>query len=221
MNTELVNKISLSAIQDVFKSKEYVYFDQGEYNLNLIGIRAENSISDTFDDIFCCAYVKEGKQVVHYWPCTTDPGKHYLENPLHKDGTAILVPNQYRGVYSLGIHGRTSPSGGYPALEQMKAMEYVRDNSKDDILNFELYRDENLRKKHIFSANIKSNIHRANLNSVAQQVGKHSAACQVIQSVLDYDFLISLVRTSINRGYKNMFTYTLIEERDFKNDTDG
>ena len=127
------------SIQLAYKAKGYKFFPSGEYNLNIFGIRNATREAGKFDDKIGVMYLDDSKQAhVHLWSATTDPGIHWLRNPLNKNGTAIMVKGQYRGAYKLGIHGRTWASGGYKALEQVRPMQYVRDNNQDDVLDFNL-----------------------------------------------------------------------------------
>jgi hypothetical protein len=201
-------------IKEIFQRKGYRFFDLGKHNLNLFGIRAYDSQSNKFDDLVGVAFRdSEFQKQVWCFKATTDAGKHWLLNPTNKDGTAIIVPNQYSGVYKVGIHGR-SGSNPYKALEQVKPMRYVRDNNKDAILDFELYKDPILLKEHGFWAILKTNLHRASKWKILQVVERYSAGCQVLQSAKDFDKLIALCETAINYGYKNSFSYTLLEEED-------
>lgn len=198
---------NLEEIQNVFKKKGYVMFTK-PYDLNIFGIRSENSQSDKFDDWlgFWCA--ENGGTTFHIFPATTDPGKHWLLTPMQSGGTAIMVPGQYRGLYKKGFHKL------YPALEQKGMAKYVRDNNKDTTLDFDLYRDPIKAAKNVFSDNIKSNIHKAGFFSTL--VGKWSAACQVTQKTSDFDLLMSYVDKQIEAELGNSFTYTLLEENDFR-----
>lgn len=212
-----MRKYSFDEIKGVMECKRYKFFTNGYYNLNLIGVRSSESKSDKFDDHFHLIYRDSDNRFKHHiFACTTDPGKHWLINPFVPAGTAILVPDQYRGAFKLGIHGRSWSSGGYEALEQAAPMNYVRDFNKDIKLDFSLYREPELRKIHMFRANIKSNIHRASMTTLVSNVGRYSAACQVIQSYSGFKTLIDVVKKSIKFGYGNSFSYTLLEQQDFE-----
>lgn len=201
--------ITTQNIKDLFKIKGYSFFEKGLYNLNIVGVRSNTSESNKFDDFICVVYNDKEGQKLKVYPATTDPGKPWLLAPMVSTGTAILVPGQYRGAYKIGIHGRTHASGGYTALEQVKPMNYVRDNNKDDKIDHSLY----INKSNIFSANLKTNLHRASKWSIVRLVEKYSAGCQVIQDPKDFDELISLCRKSSNI-YSNSFTYTLVLQKD-------
>jgi hypothetical protein len=208
-----IERIGYHALRDIYDKLDYKFYDKGDYNLNIGGIRSETTRSDKFDDFLFVAYFVGDKPHVHVWNGTTDPGAHWLLNPMDKDGTAIMVPGQYIRAYKMGIHGR---SGKYPyrALEQIGPMSYVRDNNKDNCLDFSLYRTKEARAKYMFTAVIKSNIHRASKWKLLQLIGRYSAGCQVFQSERDFNVFMDIV----DRGaaaHGNLFTYTLIEERDF------
>lgn len=193
-------------------SKGYKFFDRGMYNLNIIGIRSTNSASDAFDDEIHVLYTDHNNVERHeIFSCTTDPGKHWLLNPMNSGGTIIMVPDQYRGVFKIGLHNRSRPSRSYTALEQIKPMKYVRDNSKDTKLDFNLYQDSN----QVETSIAKTNIHRASKWKQLLNVGMYSAGCQVVQKPTDYDRLIALCKTQVEYGQGETFTYTLLEEKDF------
>lgn len=199
---------TLPQIQKVFKDKGYSVYTK-PYDLNIFGIRSENSQSDQFDDIigFWCSDDK-GKTVFYQFPATTDPGKSWLLTPMRSEGTAILVPGQYKGMYKKGFHK------SYPALEQKAVAKYVRDNNKDTILDFSLYRDPDKAKTNVIVDLIKSNIHKA--GAFSKVVGLWSAACQVLSKQTDFELLMAYVQKQIDAGLGNSFTYTLLETTDFK-----
>ena len=61
---------------------------------NLIGIRSSIG-SNTFDDAIAAVWRKENTWHQIVWPATTDPGRHWLENPMDEKGAAVLVEGQY------------------------------------------------------------------------------------------------------------------------------
>lgn len=199
---------TLPQIQKVFKDKGYSVYTR-PFDLNIFGIRSENSQSDQFDDVvgLWCADGKGGT-IFYQFPATTDPGKSWLMTPMRTDGTAILVPGQYKGMYKKGFHK------DYPALEQKSVARYVRDNDKNSTLDFSLYRDPEKAKKHVIVDLIKTNIHKA--GAFSKLVGAWSAGCQVLQKSSDFDILMVYVQAQIDAGLGNSFSYTLLESTDFK-----
>jgi hypothetical protein len=212
---------SIPQIKAVFKAKGYHYYDSGAYNLNIIGVRSENSKSNEFDDVMIVTYNSDRrKDLLDWWHITTDPGKKFLLNPLSgTGGTLIMVPGQYKSVYEIGIHGRSKPKEKqYEALEQCRTIKYVRDRNLDMKLDFSLYRDKDSIKNLIWG-NFKSNIHRGNSGWLSKLRGTHlvdghSAGCQVFQYADEFEQFMKLCKTSAGI-WGNSFSYTLLEERDF------
>jgi len=192
-------------VKALYNSKNYV-FRENEMSLNLGAIRNKNSQSDKFDDLGWCAWRENNvPQIAFFW-LTTDPGKYWLQNPMKDEGCAIMVPGQYKEVYGVGLH-----NGKYQCFKQLGNMSYVRDNNKDTILDFSLYRDPEKRKKSLFWANISSNFHRASEFHNVPIIGRYSAACQVVQNPQTFKKLIELRDKSVLAGYTR-FDYTLFEE---------
>lgn len=210
----LVPNISYVDLKNIFSQKNYVFFTEGYFNLNIFGIRSIGSQSNKFDDFIGCAYMdKNGKAQVEIYPATTDPGNYYLKNPLNKKGTLIMVPGQYRSAYKYGVHGR---SGNFPyeALEQVGIMTYVRDNNRDLVINTDLYEDPKLFERNKITGVYKTNIHRASKWKVVRLVERYSAGCQVIQDPHDFDRLMELATNQIKYGNGEYYTYTLLTEED-------
>jgi hypothetical protein len=118
-----------SQVEKAVKSKGYKWFENGDYNLNIVGIRnssTNNEITNKFDDLLTVSYKIDGVWYFHQWEATTDPGLHWAENLLNKDGVAILVPGQYSGSHKIDLH-----QGKYSALKQQKPLKVYRDNNKD------------------------------------------------------------------------------------------
>ena len=181
---------------DIFDRLGHAWFSSGAYNLNLWGVRSPEQESNRFDDWICCASRDErGRWVVYSWPDTTDPGAYWLQNPGRVDGTAILVPGQYRGAWSIGLH-----RGSYEALVQRKPVQVWRDNNKDKTLDW----GRSKAHKGLFGINI----HKAGAKS--SQVDRWSAGCQVFSQAAHFADLMALVRKSATT-YGDAFTYALIE----------
>jgi hypothetical protein len=204
---KLVDIKTYENVRDLYLSKGYT-FREGKYALNLGAIRGKESKSDKFDDLGWCAYRDENDepQIQFFW-LTTDPGKHWLLNPMNVDGCAIMVPGQYKEVYGAGKH-----KGEYEAFVQIKPMAYVRDDDKNETLDFSLYRDNFKRSFHVFWDIIGSNLHRASKWKIVNLVSNWSAGCMVLQQSKTFDKLIDLRNKSITFGYKK-WDWTLFEEQ--------
>jgi hypothetical protein len=191
-------------IQKAVESKGYKWFEGGDYNLNIVGVRnsdTNNEVTNKFDDKLTVSYSVGGEMKYLEFKATTDPGQHWEKNLLNKDGVAILVPNQYRGSHEIRKH-----QGKYEALCQKKPVKVYRDNNKDgkyDML------EENIQEG-IFGINI----HKAgNLVNGSTQIDKWSAGCQVFSKETDFEQLMDLAYKAKDL-YGNSFTYTLIESKD-------
>lgn len=191
-----------SQVEKAVKSKGYKWFENGDYNLNIVGIRnssTNNEITNKFDDLITVSYKIEGIWYFHQWEATTDPGLHWAENLLNKEGVAILVPGQYRGSHAIGRHRN------YTALRQQKPLKVYRDKDKD--------KEYDLIEENIQEGIYYINIHRANAWSTSTQIDKWSAGCQVIANNHNFDKLMELANKAKDK-WGNSFTYTLIESKD-------
>jgi len=191
-------------IQKAVESKEYRWFEGGDYNLNIVGIRnseTNGKVTNKFDDWVTVSYSVNGELKYNEFKATTDPGSHWEKNLLNKDGVAILVPNQYRGSHTIGLH-----QGKYEALRQHKPLKVYRDKNKDGVYDF---LEENIQEG-IFGINI----HKAGkFKNGSTQIDKWSAGCQVLSKESDFNLFMELVNKSA-KLYGNSFTYTLIESKD-------
>lgn len=190
-----MREITVDNLIQQIESKGYVLF-KGDYNLNLIGIRAKDNTANTFNDLICVLYQLSNKWILKAYKATTDPGIYYREHPSNVDGTAILFPTQHRAAFTLGKH-----KGEYPCLVQCKPVKVYRDKDKDQVLDY-------VNPTDTFSG---IQIHRANSKKESTVVNNWSAGCQVFASPNDFADFMALYFTS--KGlYGNKITYTLLEE---------
>ena len=198
--------LTLNAVKNAVISKGYKWFEDKSnkgYDVNIVGIRnseTNNEVTNHFDDTLTISYKVDGEWKFHSWPATTDPGQYWIENPISKDGTAILVPGQYRGSHMIGLH-----QGKYEALRQRKPVKVYRDNDKD----LEYDTDEDTIKEGIYGINI----HRSNPYDQSYYVNKWSAGCQVFKKVADFHEFMDICRKARDI-WGNSFSYTLIESKE-------
>lgn len=193
--------VSLSDIQKTLQKKNYEFFAEGEYNLNIVGIRTKDNTVNKFNDLMTVSYKANGKWILSVFPCTTDPGLYWLNNPMNRLGTAILKESQYRSTYQIGKH-----QGKYTALVQRKPVTVIRDYDRDSNHDYNSGREET----GLFGINI----HRASQSNRSINVDKWSAGCQVFADPLQYKHFIDIC-THAAKIWGNSFTYTLLHERDF------
>ena len=185
---------------DYVASLGYTVFEVGEYNLNIIGIRSKNHKANSFDDRICVVFKDEQGWVTRTWECTTEPGKYWLEHPTNVNGTAILVPGQYRSVWKIDKH-----QGRYDALCQRNGtVKVYRDDNKDDVIDLDV--------DSITKGMYGINIHKA--GSASTQVNKWSAGCQVFSHSSDFEEFMSICYAAKEKR-SNSFSYTLIDEPEF------
>lgn len=189
-------------IEDSVKAKGYLWFENGDYNLNIVGVRnltQGQKATNLFDDQITVSYKVNGEWNFHSFKATTEPSPLYLKSPLNAKGTAILKPMQHRGAYAIGLH-----AGQYEALRQVGKLVIYRDNDRDGDYDY-------INESDSFNDGI--NIHRASSHSESIYIDKWSAGCQVIADVKDWNIFISLVKKSASL-WGNKFTYTLITTDD-------
>ena len=201
-------KMIADKVKSVMEEKGYVFFSNGIFNVNIIGIRSKEAKSNKFDDTMLLIYKNKKKEwEVQSSVITTDPGEKYLVHPMNKKGAAILIPNQYRGVYKVDIHARHNSKFAHEALCQRgNVLKVWRDGNRDKILDHD--------PETVDEGWFGINIHRSKVGE-ASYVGSYSAGCQVFKNGTDFQLFMSAVKKSAEL-YGNSFSYTLLEEKDFE-----
>ena len=163
----------------------------GKDDINIIGVRFQNSRQNFFDD-FIVTYMNG---VSKFYQATTSPGTFWLNNPSRVSGTARLKPGFYKRCWVLGTH-----KGQYQALVQSNEALFVvqRDNDKNDLFN---------EQAESFNDASGINLHHAGESST--KVDKWSAGCQVIARMEDWNDLMSDILLS-RKSYGNFFSYNLV-----------
>ena len=189
---------TLPPILQAVQSKGHKVFTDGDYNLNITGIRSPERVANAFDDRLCVTYKLNDMWVTETFEITTDPGSPYLLKPLaNTSGTAILAPGQWRGCYSIGKH-----RGQYLALVQTGKVKVYRDNNRDNVLDMD--------PETIQDGYFGINIHKRSGES--DTVNGASAGCQVFRYEHEFNRLMHLAQKQVSeRGWRT-FTYTLLEE---------
>ncbi len=195
-------------IETSVKAKGYKWFEDTNnkgYDVNIVGVRnseTKGRVTNAFDDCITISYKVEGEWQFHCFPCTTDPGSHWVENILNEKGVAILKPNQYRGSHKLRLH-----AGKYLALGQKKDVTVYRDNNRDNVYDL----DESKTDTGLFGINIHRATSREGKKST--QIDKWSAGCQVIASNDDWHEFLDICQVA-REIHGNSFSYTLLESKD-------
>ena len=202
-----MNRPTRQQIETAVKAKGYKWFENGDYNLNIVGVRngeTGTEVTNKFDDFLTLSYKVDGEWNYHCFDATTDPGKHWVENIMREEGVAVLKENQYRGSHKIGLH-----QGKYEALRQQNPVQVYRDNDLDG--NYDLL-EENIQEG-IFGINI----HRATKweGKKSTQIDKWSAGCQVIAANDDFRLFMEICNKAKDT-WSNSFTYTLINTNDLE-----
>ena len=201
----LAAKVLADQYNRVLSEKGFKFFENGDYNLNIIGVRNNSGDASRFDDFVNVFYKVNGAWVCDSYPVPTEPGPSILKRPLksvaHK-GTAILVPGQYTSTYKIDWHGNRDR--GHMALCQRGGQVSVwRDNNRDSKPDY--HGPEDVGWYGI-------NIHKHRGSDARVNTGGVSAGCQVFQSSRDFaEFMETCDEAKDKWG--NSFTYTLLEEK--------
>ena len=192
-------------IQAAVESKGYRWFEKGDYNVNIVGVRNSDTngkVTNKFDDKITITYKIDGEWKFHIYNCTTDPGDDWVDNPMMEKGVAILKPGQYPKSHKIRLHG-----GKYTALGQQNNVKVYRDANKDGVYDY----DESTVDEGLFGINI----HRATALSgkTSTYIDKWSAGCQVIANNDDWHEFLDICEKARDT-WNNNFTYTLIESND-------
>jgi hypothetical protein len=192
-------QIGFGKLHSAMIRKGYAFFTEGDYNLNLIGIRSRDGNSNRFNDVLCVAFYTAGSHHLFVFDATTDPGLYWRENLANVNGTAIVKPGQYPGLWKLGQH-----QGKYSALVQNRPITVYRDADRDRELDLNAATETGL---------FGINCHRASPTGMSREVSRWSAGCQVLASVTDFQILMALCQKASSM-YGNGFTYTLLTEQE-------
>ena len=192
-------------IEEAVKAKGYEWFDDGDYNVNIVGIRnmaVGTRVTNKFDDHITVSYKENGEWKFHCFECTTDPGDDWMDRPMSSKGCAIIVPGQYKSSHKLRLH-----AGKYLALGQQRKLKVYRDRNKDGKYGF----DPSTITEGLYGINI----HRATgkAGKTSTYVDKWSAGCQVIASNDNWHAFLDICQTSRDT-WSNNFTYTLLKSTD-------
>jgi hypothetical protein len=198
-------KFTRDQIEKTVKAKGYKWFDDTAnkgYDVNIVGIR-NNSVGDkvtnVFDDLLTISFKNKGVWEFYSWACTTDPGTKAVKNFSNPNGVARVVPDQYPGVWMVGLH-----QGKYEALRQKGNIKVYRDKNKDMTFNETIIQE---------GSGFGINCHRSNPKTESEYVENWSEGCQVFKRVKDFNaFMVICKKAAAIHG--NSFTYTLIESTD-------
>lgn len=195
---QVAERKNIRGLLSLMRSKGYKINDR-PFELNIVGVRADSNVPNKFDDTLYAFWNTDNGWQGKYFTVTTDPGTYWLNNPMQKEGTAILKQGQYINSHKIGLH-----QGKYKALTQQKPVTVIRDYDRNALLDFNNGKEDT----GLFGINI----HRANAVGTTKTIDKYSAGCQVFENADDFAKFLELAEKH-NSLYGNNFTYTLVDER--------
>jgi hypothetical protein len=198
-----LKEITLADIKAVMLQRGYQVFSANGVP-NIVGVRSSDRDGEDFDDTCFVWWNDLGKEEVHQYTITTNPGTYYLKNPISNAiGTAILVPGQYKDCWELGSH-----KGKQKALIQTCGQVRVyRDRNKDGVLNMDT--------STIDTGFFGINLHHGSLND-PDVIGQWSAGCQVWKYHGAHEILMNKFHELSKKYHFNRFSYTLLDQAEFK-----
>lgn len=201
---------SLQALINLMKSKNYKLYENADISkrsLNIVGIRNASDAPNKFDDTLAIFFLIPGASDLMYFPITTDPSPHYLKHPINVAGTAILEEGQYVDVYSVAMHSPPSGNSHQAICQRNGSVTVYRDNNRDSKLNY-----VNPQAGADFGINLHRGPDNGNWDSANPN---YSAGCQVFADSSDFALFMSRCKQEKQSTGKNLFTYTLLNEKDF------
>lgn len=201
--------ITISNLKRIAKKKGYtIYTNVGNNlsrNLNLWGIRNTDKVTGKFNDKIVVFWQNRwAKSDNDGWRIiivdgTTKPSDTYLLKPMNSEGTAIIPLGQHKELWKLGKH-----NGKYEALVQARPLGVIRDDNKDNIIDYTSKIDVGMHG---------INFHRGSAWNILSHIGLYSAGCVVVNNPSVYLEIIGYVKEAVKEGV-GLFTFTLIEDID-------
>lgn len=207
-------KIDYIGLKTELESRDYIFFDKGDYNINIIFERTSDEYSNMFTDKLHIAYRENGVPKVVTIRATTKPGlKGSILNPITVGGvtgTAVIIPNQYRSAYryvDINIGNMDFITSNYPFFykqghkqtpyfQQIKGLNYWRDFDKDLVIDEVQEQDNKLFGTHI--------------HSMGEPINNWSLGCMGF-SLPDMIYTVSPILKQAIALYGRDFTVTIID----------
>lgn len=200
-----------SDLKLAMKRKGYVFFEQGDYNLNIIFERTSDTFTNKFDDWMYIAYKINGRETVNIIPATSKPGLygHGTATDPIPGGVAVTIPNQYRSAYQW--IPKDKGWGAYPFNGEFFTLHGTisvwRDNNKDNKIDHVGIQGADYRTG--------VNIHKmSNPGSHGFPVNNWSNGCSGAEEP-SFMSIVPIVNQAIIESGSDIFTATWLETKDF------
>lgn len=202
MNQQQIDA-KVAELRTICKEKGYAFFENGDYNLNIIAVRNDDLFDNRFTDTLYVAYKVKGVWQLLVIDWTTMPGTYGgVYNPINVlgiTGTAVLKEAQYRGAYQF-INDSNNVYGA-PYFQQVRLVTVYRDGDKDE--NF----DRDMPQQ--------TGLFGIMLHAMGNGdfINNWSTGCQGSKWSNFMEF-VKIVRVAVSI-YGPIFTYTLLHKNDF------
>ena len=60
-------ELAINKVKSIMSRRGYSFFEKGDYNLNLIGVRSDIKVANKFADTFLCIFKESGNWVLREW----------------------------------------------------------------------------------------------------------------------------------------------------------
>lgn len=203
---------SAAAVINCLSSLDFAVFTdsrngQAWYNLNIVSIRKNTPIANKeYDDTLMVFHPYFDGFATYYYPITTEPSLHYIENPINSKGTFLIdAPQQCLGVYTLDTHAQNK-SYAHKALCQRKGKVWGR--RLQSVSDLERLSELDL----VEGTGI--NIHKAGQGKYYRgKQNRFSAGCPIFGDGRQYGVHMAVVKIAA-KEWGNSFTHTIINETD-------
>lgn len=220
-----------SDVIKAMKAKDYSVFENDDraFNLNIVGIRNSDRVSNKFNDTLLVFYKHNGVWHTSSYNVTVDPGTVYRKKPINAKGTAIIMPGQYPSLWKHGLH-----RGKYKALVQNAPCTVARDNNKDATIDVNIpyfsttstftasgitttdYLDQDGNVVFVTQTGMFGiNCHKSG-GGVTEDVNYYSAGCVVFEDNEAYESKFLVACGNSARFYGDGFTFTLLNDNDVR-----
>lgn len=203
----LADKIALACQEKGYPLDKSLYNLVGISGLFPKGSRDEAYGIDTTadkwnDSVLILAHDGVEWDILAFYRATTEPGRHYVVNPLNRNGGACLDLGFHKGLWRFGQHR------GYRALSQAGKVRLRRDRNKnhrrDDAITIEQGNGINLHTS-------KTSGWRGSYSETS--IGRWSAGCVVIPNPNEFKELLSILEKSpqYRQNRNTLFDFRLLD----------
>lgn len=191
MNT---TNLSYQNLRTIMLANKHQFFDNGNFNLNLIFFR-NTQFSDKYDDVLYIAYKDNLVEKVFTCPVSTEAGSYYFKlNPFKLNSEGVAVKKEGQNLRSYEYRDNFL---GQPYLHLIKEIELYRDGNKNTHID----------KSIIRNVNAGTHIHVG--GDIKGIVYNWSAGCTVIPKQY-YAEYIKIIQRAVQLHGK-IFSETIIE----------